>query len=59
MPLKEIGAVSLALVGIFLLGRLWFHLVEAVLGRIRDMFLGHKEPPPWHSLPPEEDREDS
>lgn len=57
MALREIGAVLLALVAIFAVGQLWFHLVEAVLERIKNLFRGRKDPPTWHPLPPEgEDR---
>ena len=58
MPLAEIGALLLLLVAVFLFGNLWFHLVEAMLGRIKGLFARRWEPPAWHPLPPEEtDRE--
>ena len=55
MPLREIGAVLLVLVVILVLGNLWFHLVEGVLGRIKGLFSRHREPPAWHPLPPDEE----
>lgn len=58
MPLMQIGAVLLALLVIVIAGNLWFHLVESVLERIKGLFQRKKEPPAWHPLPPEEDRED-
>lgn len=50
------GAFLLALTVIFLIGRLWFALVEAVKDAVtRRLFPGKEEP--WHPLPPEEDGE--
>ena len=54
MPFAEIGAFLLALVIIFLVGNLWFRLVEALLDRIRSRLTRHKEPPAWHPLPQDE-----
>ena len=54
MSLEAMGALLLALVAVFALGRLWFCLVEAALERIRRLLLRRREPPPWHPLPPEE-----
>ena len=54
MPWKEIGALFLALVVILVFGNLWFHLVESILRRLKKRFTRHKEPPVWHTLPPEE-----
>ena len=54
MPWKEIGALLLALVVIFVFGNLWFHLVESILHRLKKIFTRHREPPAWHTLPPEE-----
>ena len=54
--LGQIGAFLLVLVVLFLVGRLWFALVEGVLEAIRRrLFRGKGEP--WHPLPPEEDDE--
>lgn len=58
MSLGAIGAFLLVLIVVFLVGNLWFHLVEGVLARIRRS-LSRKEPPAWHSLPPDwEDKQD-
>ena len=49
-----IGAFLLVLVILFALGQGWFHLVEAVLEKVRRLFRP-KDPPAWHPLPEEED----
>lgn len=54
MPLKEIGGFFLLLVVIFVVGNVWFHLVEWVLGRIKGLFSRNRQPPAWHPLPPEQ-----
>lgn len=60
MPLKEIGVILLVLMAVVILGNVWFHLVEWVLGRIRGLLSRKKDPTAWHPLPPErEDQEDS
>ena len=58
MPLRELGALLLLLVVVFVLGNLWFHMVEGALGRIKGLFLRRKEPPAWHPLPSEEENQD-
>lgn len=59
MSFGQIGAFVLVLVAVFLAGTVWFHLVESLLDRVRSLFTRHREPPPWHPLPPErEDGED-
>lgn len=59
MPLGEIGAFLLVVAAVFILGNLWFQFVEAVLSRIKKLFTRRKQPPAWHTLPPdEEDRKD-
>ena len=55
MPLGEIGAFLLVLVAVFVFGNLWFHFVEAILNRIKRLFTRRKEPPAWHTLPPDEE----
>ena len=59
MPWKEIGGILLLLVVLVIVGNLWFHFVESLLGRIRRLFTRRREPPAWHPLPPEleEDRD--
>ena len=60
MPLGEIGAFLLVVAAVFILGNLWFQFVEAVLSRIKKLFTRRKQPPAWHTLPPdEEDRKDA
>lgn len=53
MSLGSIGAFFLVLIGVFIVGNVWFHLVESLLGRIKSLFSRHREPPAWHPLPPE------
>ncbi len=54
MPLEEIGAILLFLVAVFILGNLWFHFIETILKGIKRRFTRRKEPPVWHTLPPDE-----
>lgn len=58
MALEYIGAFILVLVVTFIVGNVWFHLVEALLDRIQSLSSRHKEPPAWHPLPPEEEEYD-
>ena len=39
-----------ALAVIFVLGRVWFHLVEGILAGIRSLLNRHREPPVWHTF---------
>ena len=55
MQLGEIGAVLLVLVAVFIFGNLWFHLIEAILNRIKKRLTRRKTPPAWHTLPPDEE----
>ena len=55
MPFKEIGAFLLLLLIAFLFGNLWFHLIEAILNRIKKRLTRRKQPPAWHTLPPDEE----
>ena len=60
MPFGEMGAFLLLLVVVFVFGNLWFHFVEAILNRIKRLFTRRKEPPAWHTLPPDkEDRKNA
>ena len=63
--IREIGGALLVLLGVVVLGNLWFHLVEGLLDRLRRRWGRPKEPPAWHPLPPdwqaqagEQERED-
>ena len=51
------GAFLLVLLAIFVIGRLWFALVETVKDAVMRRFFPGKERP-WHPLPPEVERED-
>lgn len=57
MPWKEIGGILLLLVVLVIVGNLWFHFVESLLGRIRRLFTRRREPPAWHPLPPEQEKD--
>ena len=57
MPWGAVGAVLLVLVIVFVVGHLWFHIVERVLGGLRRLFSRKKEPPAWHTLPEEEKKQ--
>lgn len=45
MSWGQIGAVLIALVIVFIVGHLWFHIVEGVLGGLKRLFSRKKEPP--------------
>ena len=51
--LGHLGALLLALVVLFAVGRLWYALVETVKDALARRLLPRKEKP-WHPLPPEE-----
>ena len=55
MQLGEIGAFLLVVAAVFIWGNLWFQFVEAVLSRIKKLFTRRKQPPAWHTLPPDEE----
>ncbi len=49
--LKEIGAVLVVLAVVFIVGNCWFHIVEAVLRRIKRIFMRDSDGQVWHTLP--------
>ena len=51
MSLGAISAFLLVLVGVFIFGTLWFHLIESLLGRIKRLFTRSGDGDAWHSLP--------
>lgn len=57
MPLGETGAFLQFLVIVFVFGNLWFRFIEAILKRLKKLFSRHREPPPWHPLPPDSQAE--
>ena len=60
MPFGEIGAFLLFLVAVFIFGSLWFHFVETILSQVKKRFTRRKQPPAWHTLPPDaEDGKDA
>lgn len=50
---QQAGAIFLLLLFLFLLGNLWFHLVEGLLKKIKGILFPKNEVP-WHTLPKEE-----
>lgn len=57
--MAKVGAILLVLLGMVILGNLWFFGVEAVLVRFRSWLGLDKEPSVWHTLPEEKDKEES
>ena len=55
MPFGEIGAILLFLLVVFIFGNLWFHFIEAILRRIKKIFMGDEKPSAWHAFPTDED----
>lgn len=55
MSLGSVMAFLAVLLVVFIVGTVWFHLVESLLARLRQLFGRHREPPAWHPLPREED----
>ena len=53
-----IGAFLAFLVVVFIVGNLWFHLVESILDRIKRLFTRRREPPAWLPLPSEQEEPD-
>lgn len=53
-----LGAFLLVLVLVFLVGRLWFHLVEFLLDQIKRLLSGKREPHAWHPLPEEPEEQE-
>ena len=53
LSLGQLGAFLLALAAIFVVGRLWFALVETVKDALVRRLFPRKEEP-WHPLPPDE-----
>ena len=55
MLFGEIEAFLLFLMAVFIFGNLCFHFVEAILRWIKKLFIRHRKPPAWHTLPPDEE----
>lgn len=58
MPWGEIGAVLIVLVVVFVVGNLWFHIVEKGLSGLKRLFFRKEKPAAWHPLPPERKKEE-
>ncbi len=54
---QQAGAIFLLLFFLFLLGNLWFHLVEGLLKKIKGILFPQKEVP-WHTFPKEEQQDE-
>lgn len=60
MPFGAIGAFLLFLVVVVIFGNLWFHFIETIARRVKELFTRRKKPPVWHTLPPgKEDEKDA
>ncbi len=55
--LQTIGVFLLALLPLFFLGRIWFHLIEGIWKRIRGLFFPSKASGVWHTLEEAEQEE--
>lgn len=53
--LKEAGILFLVMLGVVILGQMWFHFVDGILEGIKDRLFPPKEPMAWHPLPEEEE----
>lgn len=58
MPWEELPWLALALLGLVILGHLWFHFVEALLARAKRLLFGPPAPQVWHELPDEKEETD-
>ncbi len=58
MPLGELGGIVLTLTIMVVIGSLWFHMVEGLVGWIKGLFTRRREPPAWHPLAPEDEKKD-
>lgn len=50
---KEIGAILLAMVVLFTVGMIWFHLVDGIIEKCKGLF---RKKEPWHPLPEKEEK---
>ena len=55
MLFGKIGAFLLFLAAVFILGNLWFLLVEAVRKWIKKILTRGKKPPAWHPFPTDQE----
>lgn len=51
MDIPVIAAVFLALVAVFIIGQIWFHLINGILKAVRRTFTKKQT---WYPLPDEE-----
>lgn len=57
MTLGAVCAVLAVLAVLFVIGQVWFHIVEGVLGGLKRRF-GKKGPVPWHTLPQDQEEDE-
>lgn len=55
--LKELGGILVFLSIIVIFGNIWFHFIESILARIKKFLHQHEEPPAWHPLPKEDEKD--
>ena len=55
MSLGAIGAALAVLVAVFIVGHIWFHIVEGVLDGLKRLF-GKNGPAVWHTLLQEQEK---
>ncbi len=53
--MREIGMWLFILIVFFILGQVWFHLVEGVLSKMKSLLNRNKEPLNWHTFEETED----
>lgn len=47
---RETGMWLLLLIVMFIFGRMWFHLVEGLLSKLKSLLGRHRDPPVWHTF---------
>lgn len=47
---REIGMWVLSLAAVLIFGRVWFHLVEGILSKIKSLLGRNKKAPNWHTF---------
>ncbi len=56
--MKEFGGILLILLGVVILGNLWFSFVEGVLAKLKGWLFPQRESKVWHTLSPEKEDQD-
>lgn len=55
--MKEAVMIILGLFVLVVLGNIWFHFVESILNRIKNLFSCGEDQNVWHELPPDDKEE--